>query len=172
MARSLTEMTVDILTAQLSHRDMSADEIVDVLNNTFCALRALKDMETRRELQGSEAEAPVTPAESKTLPLSELVRSESEEEQTPKASTEMRPMDSIQQDRIICLECGQRFRQISHTHLSIHGLTPREYRKKYRLLAKQPLTARSLTEKRKQRAKETGLGEKLKILREAKRRSG
>lgn len=171
MARSLTEMTVDILTAQLSHRDMSADEIVDVLNNTFCALRALKDMETRRELQGSETEAPVIRAESKGLPLSQLVRSETEEEQALKASTEMRPMDSIQQDRIICLECGQRFRQISHTHLSIHGLTPQEYRKKYRLPAKQPLTARSLTEKRKQRAKETGLGEKLKSLREAKRQS-
>jgi len=183
MAKSLTEMTVEILTAQLSHRDMSPDEIAEVLRNTFGLLKTLKDRESRREIQGTEVESAPGFPETKGRPLPESAYSKAAESRVHKPSAEMEserltpqvpsmePMDSIQQDKIICLECGQEFKQISHTHLKGHSLTPKEYRKKYNLPAKQPLTARSLSEKRKQKAKEIGLGVRLKSLREAKQRS-
>lgn len=184
MAKSLTEMTVEILTAQLSHRDMSPDEIAEVLKNTFGVLKALKDRESRRDLQGGEIEPASRFPEPEPRPSPESAYAKTVETPVSKPSTEpeqerltpqipsMEPMDSIQQDKIVCLECGQEFKQISHTHLKSHGLTPKEYRKKFRLPAKQPLTARSLSEKRKQKAKEIGLGVRLKHLREAKQRSG
>lgn len=184
MAKSLTEMTVEILTAQLSHRDMSPDEIDEVLKNTFSVLKALKDKESRRELQGGEIEPAPRFPEPEVRPLPDSAYAKTAEAPVPKPSTDpeqgrlapqvppMEPMDSIQQDKIVCLECGREFKQISHTHLRSHGLTPKEYRNKYRFPTKQPLTARSLSEKRKQKAKEIGLGVHLKTLREAKQRSG
>jgi len=175
MAKSLTEMTVEILTAQLSHRDMSPDEIAEVLRNTFGLLKTLKDRESRREIQGTEVEsAPGLPESAYSKAAESRVHKPSAEMESERLTPQvpsMEPMDSIQQDKIICLECGQEFKQISHTHLKGHSLTPKEYRKKYSLPAKQPLTARSLSEKRKQKAKEIGLGVRLKSLREAKQRS-
>jgi predicted transcriptional regulator len=185
MAKSLTEMAVEIITAQLSHRDMSADEIAEVLRNTFGVLRGLKDMEVRREFQGAEIEPANRVAGTKAYPPPESPVVERAEAPVPKQSTAkqteakqltppipaMEPMDSIQEDKIICLECGQEFKQISHTHLKNHSLTPKDYRKKYHLPKKQPLTARSLSEKRKQKARESGLGSHLKSLREAKRKA-
>jgi len=185
MAKSLTEMAVEIITAQLSHRDMSAEEIAEVLRNTFGVLRGLKDMEVRREVQGAEIEAASRVAETKAYPLPEspveerakasVAKPATAKETTAKKPTTsipaMEPMDSILEDKIICLECGKEFKQISHTHLKNHELTPKEYRKKHRLPKKQPLTARFLSEKRKQKAKESGLGSRLKSLREAKQKT-
>lgn len=185
MAKSLTEMTVEIITAQLSHRDMSAEEIAEVLRNTFGVLRGLKDMEAGREFLGAEAESANRFADTRAYPLSESPATERAESPVPKPATvkgveaqkltppipSMEPMDSIREDNIICLECGKEFKQISHTHLKRHELTPKEYRKKYHLPAKQPLTARSLSEKRKQKARESGLGSRLKRLREAKQKA-
>lgn len=182
MAKSLTEMTVEIITAQLAHRDMSPEEIADVLKGTFGTLRTLKDMETRREFMGAETEPAARIAKGKASPWHEAPSAETAEAAVPKPSVpqeeeatsltppipSMEPMDSIRENKIICLECGREFKQISHTHLKSHQLTPKEYRKKYHLPAKQPLTARSLSERRKQKAKETGLGGRLKSLREAK----
>jgi len=184
MAKSLTEMTVEIITAQLSHRDMSADEIAEVLKTTFGVLRGLKDMEVRREFQGAEVEPANALAETKRYLPPGPPAAERGEAPAPKPAAvkdraekrltgtipAMEPMDSIQEDKIICLECGREFKQISHTHLKHHSLTPKEYRKKYSLPRKQPLTAQSLSEKRKQKAKEIGLGSHLKTLREAKQK--
>ncbi|MDY0039807.1 MAG: MucR family transcriptional regulator [Desulforhabdus sp.] len=187
MAKTLTEMAVEIITAQLSHRDMSADEIADALKNTFGVLRVLKETEIRRGYTGSttEGEPPNRAAEKKPysppsppvrekaeapLPKSVTAKEKAEKRETRYAPN-IEPMASIQEDKIICLECGREFRQISHTHLKRHGLTPKEYRKKYRLSAKQPLTAHSLSEQRKQKAREIGLGSHLKSLREEKQKS-
>jgi predicted transcriptional regulator len=185
MAKSLTELTVEIITAQLSNRDMSPEEIAEVLRNTFNVLKRLKEMEVRREYQAVETEPAPRTAETKTHPFPETHRVETPESPVPTPATAqeaegapsepeapvMDPMDSIREEKIICLECGKEFKQISHTHLKSHNLTPKEYRKKHLLPAKQPLTARSLSEKRKMKAKEIGLGGRLKRLREAKQRA-
>ncbi len=176
MAKALTEMTVEILTAQLSHRDMSPDEIAEGLRNIFGVLKALRDLESRRQFSATEIEAI-------SNKIADLVTKETEPyisrksggalddlgEKEPSVSVAfMDPKDSIQEEKIICLECGREFKQISHTHLKRHGLTPKDYRKKYHLPSKQPLTAHSLSDERKKRALESGLGSHLKSLREAK----
>lgn len=179
MAKALTEMTVEILTAQLSHRDMSPDEIAEGLRNIFGVLKALRDLESRRQFSATEIEAI-------SNKIADLVIKETEPciskkpggaldglgEKEPSVSTAsmdpIDPMESIQEEKIICLECGREFKQISHTHLKRHGLTPKDYRKKHHLPSKQALTAHSLSDERKKRAVENGLGNRLKNLREAK----
>jgi predicted transcriptional regulator len=67
----------------------------------------------------------------------------------------------IQRNKVICLECGKAFRQLSGKHLEMHGLTPRKYKEKHSIPLSQSPSARSLSAKRRRLAKERGLGEKL-----------
>jgi predicted transcriptional regulator len=144
MAKSLTEMAAEIAAAQASHASMTADELEEFLNKTFQSLKRIKTVE-----EGGEPVEPVTEPEEADL-------------------EQLDPKKSIQRNKIICLECGKEFKQISQTHLKGHGLTARDYRKKYGLPARQALSAKSLSAQRRKRALELGLGDRLKKGRKAK----
>lgn len=73
----------------------------------------------------------------------------------------MNPKDSIQEDKIVCLECGAEMRQLTTKHLSTHGLNPREYKKKWGFTLRQSLSAKSLSRARSKAAKKRGLPENL-----------
>ena len=75
--------------------------------------------------------------------------------------TALSGMDSIQRNKVVCLECGKEFRQISGKHLGSHGLSPKDYKKNHDIPSRQSLSARSLSAKRRRIAKERNLGEKL-----------
>jgi predicted transcriptional regulator len=77
------------------------------------------------------------------------------------AAVAIEPKASIQTDKVICLECGKEFKQLSKSHLASHSLTIKEYKKKHGFKATQALTAKSLSAKRRKTAKERGLGQKL-----------
>ena len=67
---------------------------------------------------------------------------------------------SIQQDHIVCLEDGKKFKSLKR-HLGVHyGLTPDEYRKKWNLPPDYPMVAPSYAAARSALAKEMGLGRK------------
>ncbi|MEM5786634.1 MAG: MucR family transcriptional regulator [Syntrophobacteraceae bacterium] len=68
--------------------------------------------------------------------------------------SELRPEDSIQANAVICLECGKQFKQITHTHLSSHGLSPEEYKDKYELPRETPLSAKAMVRERKPKKSE------------------
>ena len=89
------------------------------------------------------------------------------QEPAPKKKPRLTPQNSIQDDKIICLECGAEFKQLTQTHLSSHGMSPTEYKKKYGFSMGTPLYAKSLTKA----AKKRGLPENLKKAIEAKRQS-
>jgi len=132
MSKSLVEMTAEIIQSQISSKQMSTEEIKAALNDTFQTLKALQD--------------------------SEVVGIETEQEEN---SPVIDPKKSIQKNKIICLECGQEFKMLSPKHLKSHGLTSKEYRKKYGFTARQPLCAKALSEKRSQSGKERGLPDNL-----------
>jgi predicted transcriptional regulator len=71
------------------------------------------------------------------------------------------PEKSLQKNKVICLECGQEFKMLSPKHLKSHGLTSREYRVKHGFSLRQPLCAKSLSDKRKKAGKARGLPENL-----------
>ncbi|MGA3118606.1 MAG: MucR family transcriptional regulator [Syntrophobacteraceae bacterium] len=66
------------------------------------------------------------------------------------------PKNSIQNDKVICLECGAEMRQLTHKHLVFHGMSPKEYRKKYGFTMRTPLSAKSLTKARSKARKREG----------------
>ncbi|WP_417407953.1 MucR family transcriptional regulator [Hoeflea sp.] len=88
-----------------------------------------------------------------TMPVEEVV-----EKQKP-AVTARR---SIQNDHLICLEDGQKFKSLKRHLMTHHGLTPEQYREKWDLAADYPMVAPAYAEARSKLAKEMGLGQKRK----------
>jgi len=142
MSKSLVEMASEIVAAQARQGPMSPEEISAGVKKVFAMLQ---------QLQVLEAGMPVT--------------SEGE------GSSKFTPQDSIQRNRVICLECQKEFKLLSNRHLALHGMNSREYKLKYGLPLRQALSAKSLTLARRKIAKEKGLGEKLVAHRRKKRAS-
>jgi predicted transcriptional regulator len=136
MPKTLTEIAADILRAQAKVARMAADELSDMLRRTYESLRGLRDKEKGLILETPRITEPV-------------------------AAMGIKPESSIQRNTITCLECKKTFKILSKNHLKVHGLTPKEYRKKYGFKAKQALAAKSLSADRRKIAKKLGLGQKL-----------
>lgn len=58
------------------------------------------------------------------------------------SSPAINPQDSIQEDYVICLECGKKFKGLAF-HTQVHGLSNWEYKKKYGLDPDIPLMSKS-----------------------------
>jgi len=135
MSKTLVEMTAEIIQSQIGSKQMTTDEIKAALNDTFQALKTLQDAEAGTVEVGLEEET---------------------------AAPTLDPKKSIQKNKVVCLECGQEFKMLSPKHLRSHGLDSKSYRKKYGFSARQPLCAKSLSEKRSASGKERGIPENLK----------
>ncbi|MBW3098639.1 MucR family transcriptional regulator [Pseudohoeflea coraliihabitans] len=83
-----------------------------------------------------------------------------EEVEKPKPAVPVRR--SVQNDFIICLEDGQKFKSLKRHLMTHYGLTPEQYREKWDLPADYPMVAPSYAEARSRLAKEMGLGQKRK----------
>jgi len=89
----------------------------------------------------------------------------------PEEKPAVTPENSIQEDKVICLECGKEMRQLTTKHLVSHGLSQKEYKKKYGFTMSTPLAAKSLTKALSKAAKNRGLPENLVKAMEAKRQA-
>ncbi len=70
------------------------------------------------------------------------------------------PKRSVHDDYIICLEDGKKFKSLKR-HLTTHfGMTPEEYRTKWKLPADYPMVAPAYAAERSSLAKKIGLGRK------------
>jgi predicted transcriptional regulator len=134
MAKSLTQMAADIVAAQASHVSMSADEMDAALKKVFEALKQIKVIEETPAGEGVDDEL---------------------------ARLRANPMKSIQRTYVINLEDGSKFKQLTAKTLAKFGLTAKEYRKKWGFSARQALSAKSLSAKRRKVAKALGLADKL-----------
>lgn len=144
MGKKLLELAVDIVHAQASMSKMTGADIEQALIRVYNALQRLRIAE-----DGGQS-----------------VLSESGE---PRASAQPVAGSSIQEEKVICMECRAEYRQLTANHLRIHHLTPREYKKKWGFPLKQPLSAKMLTNLRSRSAKKRGLPEKLRIYLDQKR---
>ena len=128
----LVELTTEIVSAHASVNEMSRQELLGEIQEVFQKLSALVGAE------GEAAEgvaAVVKPA----IPLNAAFGA----------------------DQVFCMECGKGFTTLKK-HLAVsHNLSPRDYRKKYKIPAKTPLVARKYSEAKKKIAQKLGLAQKL-----------
>jgi len=68
--------------------------------------------------------------------------------------------ESLQDEYIVCLEDGLRFKTLKRHIRSKYNMTPEQYRIRWNLAADYPMVARNYAKKRSQIAKEIKLGRK------------
>ena len=83
---------------------------------------------------------------------------------TPETESEQKPAvpvkKSVTDSAIVCLECGKGQKMLKRHLAAAHGLTPEEYRAKWRLSYDYPMVAPDYADTRRKLAKEIGLGRK------------
>ena len=79
--------------------------------------------------------------------------------ESEKPTPAVNPKRSVFPDYIICLEDGKRFKSLKR-HLTLHGLSPEEYRAKWGLPSDYPMAAPGYSAMRSDQAKRIGLGRK------------
>ncbi len=146
MAKKLIEIASEIVQTQVSLTPMTVADITSSLRQVFSTLHEMQ----KAEVGGIDIEF--------TQPAAEEV-----------AATKLTPENSIQNDKVICLECGAEMRQLTSKHLVSHVMNQKEYRKKYGFSMRTPLSAKSLTKARSKAAKKRGLPENLKKAIESRR---
>ena len=67
---------------------------------------------------------------------------------------------SVKPDHIVCLEDGKKMTMLRRHLATDHDMTPDEYRAKWNLPSDYPMSAPNYTEKRREIAKQIGLGTK------------
>lgn len=132
---SLTELTVDLLAAFVSNNSVGAKDLPELIASTHAALAALEGSGTAGEAEPEAAPEPEYP-----------------------------PAVSIRKslgkrDHILSMIDGKPYKTLKR-HLSRHGLTPADYRARYKLPADYPMVAPAYSEARREVAKRLGLGRK------------
>jgi predicted transcriptional regulator len=131
MSETLLEMTKDLVLAQIRAQQITPDNLAHALGLTHQTLRQLHSLEatsTERPEQGLHPGA------------------------TPERTISWK--SSITRHTVTCLECGETFKQLSMRHLQQHELDPQSYRRKYGIPRRQPLSAREVTARRQQLARD------------------
>ena len=139
MATELLKMTAQIVTSHASINELTSQELINeikIVYNTLAVLGGEKGASAEFEVftEATKDTAGVKPA----VPVEE----------------------SVQDDYIVCLECGKRFRTLKAHLRRAHAMTPAVYGERFGLdLKKYSLVSRNYSEQRRQLAKEKGLGE-------------
>ena len=68
--------------------------------------------------------------------------------------------ESVRADYIVCLEDGRRLKTLKRHLMSAYGMSPEEYRSKWKLPPDYTMVASSYSEQRRRLAKRIGLGRK------------
>lgn len=121
------QQALDIVKAQASVRNMTEEEITSMVQGLSQQLKGI--------VEGNAAQA------------------EEEKPQEPAVD----PKKAIREKAVVCLECGKKFKVLSKKHLTLHGLTPEEYKAKWGYKKNQSLVTKELARQRKQKMQEMQL---------------
>ena len=132
---TLSELTVQVLTARLAKKEMSLEEIQKEMITISNMIKAI-DEGTLKE------PSPEEPAEKPKVQKINLKQ-------------------YFKKDEVICLICNKGFITLKRHLTMAHDLKPGEYRKQFNIPSTQSLAAKSYSESRRQMAIDKGLGEGL-----------
>ncbi|AJF08145.1 MucR family transcriptional regulator [Geoalkalibacter subterraneus] len=140
---TLLEMAAEIVAAHASTTQMSKEDLVAEIREIHDALSAIE--------KGEE------------LPKEGEVKEQSNE---PVVSRKK----AFGKDKVTCMICGKEMTTLSRHLKTSHDMKPTEYRKRFDIPRSQPLAAKNYSEKRREMAKERGLGENLAKARAARKK--
>ncbi len=131
---SRTAAIAQVASAYASKESSTVAEILELVDGLSRALYMAE--------QGAQSQAPV----------------EAPAKQAKTAAPAVAIEDAVQDDKVVCLCCGQSFTMLKRHLKAEHGLTEDEYRKMFGLPASFPLVAPAYSARKAAYAKQAGLG--------------
>jgi predicted transcriptional regulator len=151
MENKMMELAVNLIKDRRDYPNMSPREILEEVRKTYLGIMKLNKMD-EGEIEKFDIDRLFAP-------------------QIEEVEEKISPENSIQKDKVICLECGKEFKQLTFIHLREHGLTPKEYKAKWGFGKRQPLSCLEVSKRRSKLAKERGLPENLRKYQASRRKS-
>lgn len=139
---TLSELTVQVLTARLAKKEMSIEELQKEM---VLISNMLKDIDA-----GTVQETP---------------------EETPEEEPKPQKINFkkvFKDNEVVCLICSKGFITLKRHLSQVHQITDKEYKKQFGIPSNQPLVARSYSEKKKADAVKNNLGAKMQAGRKKK----
>jgi predicted transcriptional regulator len=128
---TLVELTAQIVTSHAAGTSMTSEDLLKELQNVYATLKGLEAGEAVPVVESAPTEAPA-------ITIKQAFKNK---------------------DEVLCMICGKGFKALKR-HLTVaHGLKPGAYRKQFGIPSKQPLVAKSYSEKWRQAANDRGQGE-------------
>lgn len=125
------ELTCRIVAAYLSRNVVQIGDLPDLIRQTHAALSGASQSFQVQETPVIEEQRPAVPVKK-----------------------------SVSDEFIICLEDGKRFKSLRRHLMTKYGLTPEQYREKWKLPADYPMTAPVYARHRAELARASGLGKR------------
>jgi predicted transcriptional regulator len=142
MSKQFVRLAADIVIANSTGRGFTTEQLTQMLKEVS---KTLEELEV--ESEGKVAA----------------------ESSSPEAKAISGWQASIGRNTITCMICGYSGKILTPHLKSQHKVTSAEYRKQFEMPARTPLVSKAYGSKRRKIAKESGIGEKLKQAREAKK---
>jgi predicted transcriptional regulator len=139
MVSELLKLTTQLVMAHVSANELTSEGLIEEIKQVF---KTLSDLESGITRAPEDSESP----------------EEIEPTQVSKPAVSVK--QSVKADHIVCLECGVKLKTLKAHLRKAHGMTPKDYYRKFELDSKTyPLACKNYSEQRRQLAKKTGLGD-------------
>ncbi len=132
---SLSELTVQVLTARLTKKEMSLEELQKEMVQISNMIKAIDE----GNLQQPESEVPAEEVKPQKINFKKVFKD----------------------NEVICLLCNKGFTTLKRHLTKIHQITDKEYKQQFGIPAKQPLVAKFYSDKKKADAVKNNLGAKI-----------
>lgn len=139
---TLSELTVQVLTARLARKEMSLEEIQREMVLISNMIREIDN----GSIQSVQEDTVIEEAKPQKINMKKVFRD----------------------NEVVCLICNKSFTTLKRHLTKIHQITDKEYKKQFGIPAAQPLVAKAYSEKKKADAVKNNLGEKMQAGRKKK----
>lgn len=139
---TLAELTVQVLAVRLTKKEMTLDELQKEMVAISNMIKAIDE----GTLQEATAEEPVEEPKPQKINMKKVFK----------------------ENEVVCLLCNKSFTTLKRHLTQVHQMTDKEYKKQFGIPAKQPLVAKSYSDKKRASAQQNKLGEKMQAGRKAK----
>ncbi|NPD70419.1 MucR family transcriptional regulator (plasmid) [Lichenicola cladoniae] len=131
LSASLLELTTQIVSAHCAMNAVPAEDLPTLIRKVFAALSSIDGRPEDAAAAGPEALTPAVPIKKSVFP-----------------------------DYIVCLEDGRKLKMLKRYLQTSYGMTPAQYRERWKLPQDYPMVAPNYAKRRSDLARESGLGRK------------
>lgn len=145
--KHLLALSAKIVGAHLAHNEVDTDTVPTIIRNVFNTLAELGASAEAMDPNGYAADGEV-----------EADHAHHHHHQATEGFAHPEYGQTVFADHLVCMECGVGMKMLKRHLLTVHNMTPDEYRAKWALPSDYPMVAADYAKLRSSLALESGLG--------------